>query len=90
MKNWVVNGPLVEVAQTASKDGPKLLTDFAWIQWLGVVFAVPFVLLTCCGIKYGWEADKAFSSGFRQVRDAGLDEPLAPNRNRANFEMPQG
>ena len=90
LKNWVVNGPLVEVAQTASKDGPKLLTDFAWIQWLGVVFAVPFVLLTCCGIKYGWEADKAFTSGFRQVRDAGLDEPLAPSRNRANFEMPQG
>ena len=27
---------------------------------------------------------------FRQARDAGLDEPLAPNRNRANFEMPQG
>jgi hypothetical protein len=90
LKNWVVNGPLVEVAQTASKDGPKLLNDFAWIQWLGVAFAIPFVMLTCCGIKYGWEADKAFSAGFRQVRDAGLDEPLAPNRGRANFEMPQG
>jgi hypothetical protein len=90
LKNWVVNGPLVEVAQTASKDGPRLLNDFAWIQWLGVAFAIPFVLLTCCGVKYGWQADKAFSSGFRQVRDAGLDEPLAPNRGRVNFEMPQG
>jgi hypothetical protein len=90
LKNWVVHGPLVEVAQTASKDGPRLLNDFAWIQWLGVAFAIPFVMLTCCGIKYGWEADKAFSAGFRQVRDAGLDEPLAPQRGRANFEMPQG